>query len=482
MNKVAQIKLLIERGYSRRAVSRALKVSSRTIARALGERQQGLSEAPAWLSSLDWSKISDEIHRRGTSIKQLHREMVPDVNYLAFWRAVRTRCPVEQNVTMRLVFKPGERTQIDFTDGIAIFDRSKGGWVKTQLFVGVLAFSSRIFGEFVANQKLATFIAVQDRMWHYFGGVTPYVVLDNLKSGVTHADLYDPDVNPTYTDYANHMGFAALPARPYHPRDKAKGESNINVIQRQFYQEVRDRVFYSLNELNQSLREFLGRLDVAVMKDHGISRMDRFKEEAHLLKPLPVARFEICEWRLAKVHPDCHIQVMKNFYSVPFRHVGKEVRVRLGERMVEIFDDAGTPIAAHSRHQGTGKTITNTGHYPEHKVQVASFAIGHAKTEASTIGTNMRALVDHLLDGSYPLKHLRRVQGILRLSKSIERESLDYAAAHALRFDQGRVAYIRSCALFHQKNGGKPVALNSPSPKRERDHIHLQTDNGGKKS
>jgi transposase len=106
-------------------------------------------------------------------------------------------------------------------------------------------------------------------MFAYFGGITPYVVVDNLKSGVYRADLYDPDVNPTYCDFANHMGFAVLPARPYKARDKGSGESHIGVVQRGFFQEVRNRVFYSLQELNKALRDYLHRLNHEVMKDYG---------------------------------------------------------------------------------------------------------------------------------------------------------------------------------------------------------------------
>jgi len=124
-------------------------------------------------------------------------------------------------------------------------------------------------------------------MFAYFGGVTPYVVVDNLKSGVLRAHLYDPDVNPTYCDFANHMGFAVLPARPFKARDKAAGESNIGVIQRDFFQEVRNRTFYSLADLNTAFRHYLERLNHAVMKDYGISRAQRFEGEKEGLKDLP---------------------------------------------------------------------------------------------------------------------------------------------------------------------------------------------------
>ena len=124
----------------------------------------------------------------------------------------------------RLHHKVAEKTQIDFTDGLFITERGTGKKILTQFFLGVLPFSSYTFGEFVLDQKLATFIGVQERMFAYFGGVTPYVVVDNLKSGVHRAHLYDPDVNPTYCDFATHMGFAVLPARPYKARDKGSGK------------------------------------------------------------------------------------------------------------------------------------------------------------------------------------------------------------------------------------------------------------------
>jgi transposase len=130
-------------------------------------------------------------------------------------------------------------------------------------------------------------------VFSYFGGVTPYLVVDNLKSGVHKAHLYDPDLNPTYCDFANHMGFAVLPARPRKPRDKGSGESHIGVLQRDFYQRVRNQVFYSLEELNAVLRRYLEHLAQEVMKDYGVSRAQRFEAEKQHLKPLPPRCFDV---------------------------------------------------------------------------------------------------------------------------------------------------------------------------------------------
>lgn len=471
-----QIKQLHSQGYSLRAIERSLRVSVRTIKKVLGIAEP-LPPAPKpdWHQSVAWDKVKDEVNRRGVTIKQLHREHAPGVPYLTFWRAFRELSPTTPEVTMRLVHRPGEKTQIDFTDGIAVVDPKTGIHRRTHLFTGVLAFSSRIYAEFVFDQRLPSFMAAQERMWQAFGGVTPYVVVDNLKSGVARADIYDPDVNPTYLEFANHMGFCVLPARPYKPRDKGKNEASNNVLQRTFFQEVRDRVFYSLGELNRALLVFLGGLNDAVMKDYGVSRNDRFAEERQYLKPLPERRFEVSEWRRAKVHPDCHIQVAKNFYSVPFTAVGRTVRVRLTAGLVEVFSDDGDSLAVHRRLDGSAKFSTHPGHYPQPKVVVAHFEITHAKAEASVLGPNVRSLVDELTGGDYPLRHLRRIQGILRLARSggVAPGSLDYGCEQALKFRQMRLAYIKSCALFHQVNGGRPTVTGAP--RRDLNDVHLNS-------
>jgi hypothetical protein len=196
-------------------------------------------------------------------------------------------------------------------------------------------------------------------MYQFFGGVFKYAVIDNLKSGVLLAHQYDPDVNPAYVDYSNHMGFAVLPARPVTPRDKPAIETTIGVIQRQFFAEVRNQSFHSLHELNSAFREYLARLNQAVMKDYGVSRAERFAEEKSQLGPLPSGMFEVAEYRKAKVHPDCHIQVDKNLYSVPCLLIGQSLRFRLTARLVEVFNTDHQSVAIHVRLKGRGQLSTD---------------------------------------------------------------------------------------------------------------------------
>lgn len=471
----AQIKTLSEQGHSIRSIARILRLSRRTVRKFLEPASEPAAEGGSWMETVDWEYVRQEVYGKGTTVKQIQREVAPDIGYVKFWRAFREKVSVQASpdqVTIRLDHKPAERTQIDFCDGVFITDPATGNKTLTQFFLGVLPFSSYFFGEFVLDQKLATFIGVQSRMFAYFGGVTPYVVVDNLKSGVNRADLYDPDVNATYCDFANHMGFAVLPARPRKPRDKGSGESHIGVVQRGFFQEVRNRVFYSLAELNQTLRDYLQRLNHQVMKDYGVSRSQRFAEEKKQLKPLPPSPFELSEWRQAKVHPDCHVQVEKNFYSVPFIYVGQKVRVRLTDKIVEVFSEDSQCLTAHARLRGIGQFSTYDFHYPEKKLSVARFEVRHAQHHAKQLGPHVEKLVEQLFSTSHPLRHLRRVQGILRLAKRypITPEALDHACQRALCFNKTRLAYIKDCARYFVAHGQRPTLL---TPKRKPDTVHL---------
>ncbi len=479
----AQIKTLSEQGHSIRSIARILRLSRRTVRRFLEpaaeiSQESGLSavaQAGGWVETVDWDYVRQEVYGKGTTVKQIQREVAPEIAYVKFWRMFREKVSPQTSpdqVTIRLHHKPAEKTQVDFTDGLFLTEPLTGKKTLTQFFLGVLPFSSYTFGEFVLDQKLSTFIGVQQRMFAYFGGVTPYVVVDNLKSGVHRAHLYDPDVNPTYCDFANHTGFAVLPARPYKARDKGSGECHIGVVQRGFFQEVRNRLFYSLEELNEALREYLDRLNHTVMKDYGVSRSRRFEEEKKKLKPLPPSPFEMSEWRAAKVHPDCHIQVEKNFYSVPFVHVGQRVRVRLTEKVVEVFSDDSQPLTAHTRLRGTGEFSTYEFHYPEKKLAVARFEVHHALAQAKKIGPQVEQLVGELLSTQHPLRHLRRVQGILRLSKRypITPEALDHACQRAILFNKTRLAYIKDCALYFVTHGQRPTLV---APQRKPDTVHL---------
>lgn len=482
-----QILELRFKGYGLRAIARVLKIHRDTVRAYLPEQDvlkpndkqkppdcSEMAASPPWQNGVDWEFVSKE-HGRGVALKVLWQEVCPEVDYLRFWRALRRLCPVVPEPVLRLQHQPGERCQIDYTDGIEIVDLTTGNKIKTQLFVGVLPFSSLTFGEFVADQKLPTFIGSQQNMFGFFGGVTFYVVIDNLRSGVTKAHLYDPDANRTYCEFGNHMGFAVLPARPRTPHDKAAVEGAIGIIQKTFFARVRNRVFTSLFDLNQELRVYLTELNTAVMKDYGVSRYQRFEEEKKHLQALPPSTFVFTAWKSSKVHPDCHIQVEKNFYSVPHSFVGHTVRVRLSKKLVEVFTNDAEAIATHARILGEHRYATDNRHYPEAKLATAAFCVHQAQAQAKRVGPETEKLVEHLFSLSHPLKYLRRVQGILRLAekKRTSVAALEYACKIALTHKNTRFATIEAIAKHHDKHGPRPVALQTSLPKREEQTLFL---------
>ncbi len=256
-----QVRELFQRKVGIRKIAQALKISRNTVRSILRELEKTESPAlPEWASGINWAPAKLE-RQKGASYKVLHSELAPAVTYKVFWHGFRRICPEAPEVTIRIEHKPGEKSFFDFADGIDIIDRFTGEITSTELLVGVLPFSSLTAGEFVLNQKQPTLIAAIENVFFSFGGTTPYITVDNLRSAISRSHIYDPDVNLGFTEFANHWGFAVLPARPYKPKDKAAVESAIGVIQRQFYQEVRNTSFYSLAELNAAFKQYLQRLN-----------------------------------------------------------------------------------------------------------------------------------------------------------------------------------------------------------------------------
>lgn len=471
-----QVLELDRQGFKIRQIAKVLNLSRNTVRAILRTDAQGPPlAAVATPQTMDWQKIHDEFHK-GTQLSTLWRERSPEMSYWSFWRQFRNQFAAKPQITIRLQHNPGEKIFFDFTDGLLLTDRATGKKTKTQLFVGVMPFSSLTCGEFTLDQKQPTFTRAIEHAFHAVGGVPRYVVIDNLKAGVTKAHIYDPDANQAFVEFANHWGFAVLPARPKKPKDKAAVEGGIGLIQRQFYGEVRDCTFYSLEELNAKFREFLGRLNNSPMKDHGdVTRVDRFQNEKVNLLPLKSDNFEVSTWKTCKVHPDCHVQVDRRFYSVPYQFVGQTVRVRIKSNTIEIFSDTDDPIAIHAKLKGFERASTLDAHYPEEQIAVARFEVKHAINQAQKIGPKTSELIDGFFKIDYPLKYLRRAQGILRMvtKNEVRPIDLEYAAGQALLFNKHQFAYVKTAALFH-KSGGAKIRIATPNRDQSSLFLHNQ--------
>ena len=509
MDTQAQIAELIKKGHSVRKIAQILKMCRRTIRKyvkrleeiekekqfqsnqlqdqkhsgdkiQIQNEQEIIRQFPVWLQSLDWKQLLHE-RQKGVSYKVLYIESdLKEVKYWNFWHALKR---LEGRVfkpkietTMRLRHNPGEKVFVDYGDGINIVDPATGEVTKTWIFVATLPFSSKVYAEFAFSQKLGSFIQSHERMWNFFGGVAKYVVCDNLKSAVTQARLYDPDVNKTFVSYANHAGFAVLPARPRRPKDKANVESHVGILQRSFFQLVRHKTFSTIGQLNHELDLFLKDFNNNVMKDYGVSRNERFSEEEKHLQELPLEEFLIPEVKEATVHPDCHIQYGKSFYSVPWQYVGKKVRVIATTNRVQIFDLLTLErIALHSRSRKLGERKTEELHWPPEKREHCDFTIEIAKKEAAKVGNNTSKLVNYLFNLPHPLIYLRRVQGWIRIVSSgkCTRQAMEYAASMALQHQKFNSAYVNDCAKYFDKAGLIEVK-KSNAPQRNAEYIYLQ--------
>jgi transposase len=251
---------------------------------------------------------------------------------------------------------------------VEVVDLETGQVREGQIFVAALGASHLLFAEATWTQQLPDWIASHVRMAEYYGGLTALVVPDNLKTGVTHACFYEPELNATYQDFATHYGTAILPARVAKPRDKAKVEGGVLIVEREVLAPLRHHRFTSLAQLNAAIGQRLEAVNTRPFQLLAGSRRSVFEAlERATLRPLPAERYEFSEWRTAKVHIDYHVAVESHFYSVPHALLKATVRVRLTATMVEILH-RGQRVAAHRRSVGAGgkgRYTTDPAHRPK---------------------------------------------------------------------------------------------------------------------
>jgi transposase len=476
-----QILRMSRDGHKIKKISIALGISKNTVRKYVRSVDSSVECLPDRLSKasydefIDWSYVLEQI-RIGRPIKIVFQDVKPDISYAQFTRLVKARSPaLLPPAAIRLQHEPGEKVQVDYCDGIKLTDPKTGKLTKTQFFCGVLPASSYVYGEFTLTQKSKDFLQSHERMWHFYGGVSKYVIIDNLKTGVSKAHRYDPDLNPAYCDFANHCGFGVLPARVKTPRDKACVESTIGVIQRDFFEKYRHHKFYSLFELNALFRSYLGEFNSRIMSDYGVSRTSRFELEKITLNPIPASKYELYEWKTAKVHPDCCIELKASVYSVPFTNIGKTVHVKFSDEIVIILDESGTEtIATHCRVARYKASITQE-HLPSNKIQRETFNVQRIEKFAQTIGPQTIAYVTWQLEiDKNPLQVLRRLQGLIRYYQTHQpsKESFEFASTKSMEFKQMRIRYFTQCITSF--NSGKVSSNTVKPPIREVEHIYLQ--------
>jgi transposase len=256
------------------------------------------------------------------------------------------------------------------------------------------------------------------RALDFFGGVTELWVPDNLRSGVSRASRYEPDINPTYQDLASHYDVAVLPARARKPKDKAKVENGVLVVERWVLARLRHQRFFSLNELNRSLRTLLADLNQRPFKKLPGSRASAFAEmDLPALRALPLKAYEYAEWKLARVGVDYHVEADGHFYSVPCKHARQQVDVRLTGAIVEMFQ-RGVRLTSHLRSTFKGRHTTIDDHMPPAHRAMAGVSAESLRSQAVAIGPHTETLVERLLhQRRHPQQAFRSCLGVLQLGR-----------------------------------------------------------------
>jgi len=374
-----------------------------------------------------------------------YKEQHPDgYQYTQFCEYYR-RWLSKLDYCMRQEHRAGEKAFIDYCDGLAIVDPATGEMIPTQLFVAVWGASNYTYAEATLSQRLPDWIGSHVRAFDYFGTVPRVLVPDNLKSGVNKACLYEPEINPTYAEMAEHYGCAVLPTRPRKPRDKAKAEVGALIAQRWILAVLRQRTFYSLGELNSAIRECLEHLNTRPLRRLGKSRRELFEtmDRPHAL-PLPKYPYEYAEWLKARVNIDYHIEVDHHYYSVSYRLLRERLDIRLTATIVEAFHK-GERVAAHTRSYVRGGHTTLKEHMPPEHRKYAEWNPSRFIQWAGKTGAATAQLVERIITTrTYPEQGYRACLGIIRLGQHYEPERLEAAAERALKYNTCSYKSVRA--------------------------------------
>jgi len=373
--------------------------------------------------------------------KAEHPEGYQYTQFCEYYRRWRGRL----DYCMRQEHRAGEKVFVDYCDGLSIVDAATGELTLTQLFVAVWGASNYTYAEATLSQTLPNWIGSHVRTFQYFGCVPRVLVPDNLKSGVNDPCFYEPELNPTYAEMAEHYGCAVLPARPRRPRYKAKAETGVLIAQRWILAVLRQRTFYSLAELNAAIRECLERLNTHPMRRTGQSRQELFQAaDRPQALPLPEQPYEYAEWRNARVNIDYHIEVDHHYYSVPFPLLRERLDVRLTATTVEAFRK-GERVAAHARSYVRGGHSTLKEHMPPEHRRYAEWSPSRFVQWASKTGAATAQLVERIMAArTYPEQGYRACLGIIRLGQHYEPERVEAAARRALKFNTCSFKSVRA--------------------------------------
>lgn len=388
----------------------------------------------------DWAEVERDLRRhKHLTLKLVWGEYIEAnpggygfsqfCDYFRRWRREQGR-----GVTLRQEHRPGEALQVDYAgDTVVVMD---GGQAReAQIFVVCLPFSGLIYTEATWTQQLEDWLASHVRAFNFLGGVPGALVPDNLKSGVTKANFFDPVLNASYYELARHYGTAILPTRVRKPRDKPAAENAVLQVERWVLAPLRHQTFFSLGELNAAmmpLREALNNRPLSPPRE-GTRRSVFEAEERALLRPLPSDPYVVGQWDLGRtVGADYHVIADGHYYSVPCALARSRVDVFTTATLVTIFQ-RGERVASHPRSPIKGGHTTLPEHMPPGHRAVLERTPERMRAEAAGIGVATATYVDRLLASRRHVEQgVRAAYGVVRLAAKYGAMALEKACERAL--------------------------------------------------
>jgi len=390
----------------------------------------------ASMPSMDY--LYKELHRKKRVTLQLlwyeYKEQNPNGYQYSFFCEQYRNWVKKLDAPLRQNHLAGEKMFVDFAgQTVDIVDPTTGEVVNAQIFIAVLGASSYTYAEATLAQDGPSWTHAHIQALEFFGGVPQIIVPDNLKAGVKTPCRYEPDINPSYQDFAQHYDTTVIPARPRKPKDKAKAEAGVLLAERWILAPLRNHTFFSLSELNQAIRPKLEELNNRSFKKLKTTRKRLYESiDKPALKPLPTERYEYAEWKRATVNIDYHVEVDYHFYSVPYQLAREQVDIRFTSTTVEVLFK-NRRVASHKRSYLPGKFTTLPEHMPKSHQRYLDWTPSRIVKWAAKNGPNTEKLVTKVMENRpHPEQGFRSSLGIIRLANHYTPQRLENACTRAL--------------------------------------------------
>lgn len=408
----------------------------------------------------NYAELHVELKRKGVTLQLLWEEYLGvnpgGYSYSNF--CVLYRQWVRQNeLSYRGTHQAGEKLFVDYAgQTLSFFDRESGEEREVQIFVAAFGASNYTYAEASISQELSCWLQSHVNAFLFFGGVPEIVVPDNLKSGVQDPCRYEPNLNPSYQQLAEHYGIAVVPARVRKPKDKAKVESAVQVVERRILAVLRDVKFFSLEEINQAISKLLTELNERQMQGYGCSRRELFERlDKPVLKPLPAMPFRFIKVKQAKVHIDYHVEFERHYYSVPYQLIHQTVEIHASQSSVEMFYQ-GKRVSFHLRSFIPYQSSTLAEHLPPSHRELKQWTPERFVSWAKRIGAETARQIAAILQSrKHPEQSYRSCLGLLRLEKQFGTERLEAACRTANHF--GLSSRKRVLSILQSKQDRLPL-------------------------